>query len=597
MSSLFPIAQDGVTDAGLVVSPEQHEVLSFAADELQRYLAILTGAWVERRHGAREIVLSVEPADRETHGWRTTPERLVLHGSRPLGVLHAVYAFLEAHAGCRWLSEFEGGEIVPRLERLVVPCEERVFSPAMTHRAFTNFPDIDRRTVAMVDWMAKQRFNRFMVFANAGDSFAKYEQVLRRELLARHMPVELGHHSFRFFLPPEEFFGEHPEYYALLNGERSTAGQVCTTHPDVAALMAERVCRFFAQYPEIDRIGLWPNDGYGWCECPNCLAVEPQEPSWPYSQHLRRTDTYLQFVNAVAALVAREHPDRRLSALAYVNYVEPPRGTRPASNVDVCYAPFQRCFKHPLAAPPECLRHNARYAELLAEWRAVTAGTLYLFEYLMLVDMLSVPYDLTDLLPQDFAAYAHAGVEGYVLEFKPEEWDAYGVNAHLIGCLSREPETDAAEYLSAYYGDRYGPAAAEMGEYFAALRRLMVDLGPCVGHYDLDYTRRLTEQLLRPASAALGRAMARVAGADRRYRDAVVGAQWGLHLILRLGAWRELVRAAREAPEAKRPAAAQAALAAGQEIIHWSQEKHRRDHLDWARIGRIVSRENEALKA
>lgn len=519
------------------------EGLEFAAAELARYLAIVTGASLAVTTAAASpaICLRLEPAERETHGWRLTATEIVLFGSDRLNVLFAVYAFLQTYCGCVWLAEFEGGEQFPRRETLDLPEEQRCFTPAFGHRAFTNYPAIDRRTVSMVDWMAKHGFNRFMIFANMAGSFEAYEKLLRPELVARGMRIELGHHSFRFFLPPDEFFATHPEYYALLNGARSPNGQVCTANPAVAEVMAERVCRFLSDHPEIDTIGLWPNDGYGWCECEACRALEPQEPSWPYTEHPRRTDTYLQFVNRVAERVARAHPDRSLSALAYVNYVQPPREVVPLPNVKVCFAPFQRCFKHPLQAPEECTRPNAQYRRLLEQWRALVPGELYLFEYLMLIDMVSLPYRITGVLPRDFADYAELGVDGYVLEFKPEEWGAYGVNANLIGALSWNPALDASDYLAAHYRDLYGPAAGEMAAYFARLEQDFIRLGPCVHHYDLEYTRRATPQLLRPALEHLGRALPLAAQGERRQRDNVRAAQVGAQWLLKVGQWRAQV--------------------------------------------------------
>lgn len=597
MAETCSIADLGQAKVRIAVTPDQQDALLFAADELARYLAIITGAWFEHGDGAGPgIRLAIEHAEHEEHGWRVSPEGVVLHGSDALGVLHAVYAFLETHCGCKWLSEFEGGEVVPRRECLAVPCEKRISRPAMTHRAFTNFPDIDRRTASMVDWMAKRRFNRFMIFANMGDSFARYEQILQRELAGRHMPVELGHHSFKFFLPPDEFFATHPEYYSEVAGQRVTDGQVCTSHPAVAEIMAERICGFFAAHPEISTIGLWPNDGYGWCECPQCQAVEPQEPAWPYEHVARRTDTYLQFVNRVAELVAPEHPDRDLSALAYVNYVQPPRFTTLAPNVRLCFAPFQRCFRHPLAAPAECTRRNAAYTEMLRQWRAMVPGTLYLFEYLMLIDMCSIPYPITSLLPRDFRDYASLGVDGYVLEFKPEEWGLYGVNANLIGRLSWDPGADAEAFLAEHYHDLYGPAAAEMTGYFVQMQRLLADLGPCVGHYDLDYTLRATDQLLRPAAEHLGRAIALSAGADSRYRETVRAAQVGFHVLRKVHAWRRLIAEAKQARPEKRSGRITEALQAGEELVAWTEAKTRRDLLDRDRIALVVRTEHEALR-
>lgn len=571
----------------------------FAADELQTYLAIITGASIPVGVEAPEprIVLRVTPGEREQHSWRITEQEIVIEGSDAGALVYAVYHFLEAHCGCRWLSAFEGEEVVPRQETLEAPCEEQAFTPAFGHRAFTNYPAIDQRTVSMVDWMAKRGFNRFMIFANVSGSFEAYEKILKPELVARGMKIEMGHHSFRYFLPPEEFFAAHPEYYALLGGERTTSGQVCTSNPEVAEIMARRVCEFLGAHPEIDTVGLWPNDGYGWCECEECLREEPQEPSWPYESQPRRTDTYLKFVNRVAEVVAREHPDRRLSALAYVNYVQPPREVTPLPNVKVCFAPFQRCFKHPLNVPAGdgCSRNNAQYARLLEEWRSLVPGELYLFEYLMLIDMFSLPYRITSVLPQDMTYYASVGVDGYVLEFKPEEWGAYGVNANLIGGLSWDLQTDGQEYLTVYYREMYGEAAEEMAAYFSALERDFIAPGPCVHHYDLDYTRRATPQLMRPAMEHLGRAIAIAARGDRAVREHLQQAQIGAQWLMKTGEWREAIAQALAAKPERRAELVAAARQSGEELLAWAQSKKDSGTLDAVYIARRLDDEQQRL--
>ena len=575
------VARAGSTEYQIVRPAEAG--LDFAADELARYLAIITGAWfavVEEADGPA-ITLRVEPGEAEEYGWEVEDRRVTLWGDCALSVLFAVYHFLETHAGCCWLADFEGGEVVPRIEALEVPCERQIFRPAMTHRAFTNYPAIDRRTVSMVDWMAKHRFNRFMIFANAAGSLEAYEKLLRRELVGRGMQVEMGHHSFRFFLPPEAFFEEHPEWYAQLEGERSTRGQVCTSNPAVAEAMAARVCDFLDQHPEITTVGLWPNDGYGWCECPECLAQEPQEPSAVYPTQPRRTDTYLKFVNAVAERVALHHPDRSLSALAYVNYIEPPRETVPLPNVKVCFAPFQRCFKHGIRGGEGCTRPNEHYAGLLERWRRIVPGTLYLFEYLMLIDMMSLPYRIEPILPEDFQYYAGGGIDGFVLEFKPEEWGPYGENAHLIGRLAWAPEADLEGYRAYYYQELYGPAAAEMLEYFSIFENSFIARGPCVHHYDLEYTRRATHQLLQPALEHLGRAIGLAAKAEPRHREAVQRAQTGVQLLERVGRWREL---AAQGPDRAREA--------GEELVQWVEARRKSGAVDAEYIVRRVQRES-----
>jgi hypothetical protein len=468
-------------------------------------------------------------------------------GERPGAVLHAVYALLE-EIGCRWLHPRDGGEIVPRTPQVALPFGEHVAEPAMPMRELSNLNPIDREYALHIDWMAKSRFNRFMAFLNIEGSFEAYEGLIAPELAARDMDATLGHHSFRFLLPPEEHFADHPEWYAVLDGERSPDGQLCTSNPEVAERVAQRICDLFDAHPQVEMFGLWPNDGFGWCECAECAKLEEQRPSqlWrgtgPRPTELRRTDTYLQFVNAVAAWVAEEHPDRRLSALAYVNYADAPERVRPAENVAVCHAAFHRCFKHPLRPDVDCDRMNAAYAREFEHWREMTAGDLYLFCYLSQIHTYSLPYPLHGMLPANWQWLADAGCDGFTMEFVPEEWGAFGPNLYEMARLAWDPQMDLEAWLDEHRGAIYGPAAAHMQEYWRELREVLVEDGPCTGHYDLTWTARATERMLRRALEAMGHARAAAATGDKRHWQAVEQAWVGQELLLRMGQWQRLMR-------------------------------------------------------
>ncbi len=534
-----------VPAASIVIERDSPPAVSFAASELRRYLSIITGGRFPvgeevADEQAPAIRLSVSPSRRKpgSYGWSVREGEIAISGDEPGAVLHAVYALLE-ELGCVWLHHWEGGEIVPLIPEVTVPFGERIHEPVFTHREFTNILPITDEFPLMIDWMAKNRFNRFMVFANVAGSVETYLDRLEPEVLARGMSATMGHHSFRYFLPPDEFFADHPDYFALLDGQRSRDGQLCTSNPAVVEAMAERVCGFFSDHPGIEMIGLWPNDGHGWwCQCEACLALEPQRPAFWGDDSVRRTDTYLRFVNEIAEIVAQEHPDRRLSALAYHNYVEAPA---------VCFAPMLRCIKHPIAPGEHCDRRNEAYARMIEQWRPLVRNDLYLFCYLMQIDMHSLPYPIAHMLPDNWRWMAGAGVDGYVMEFVPEEWGAFGQSAHAIGRLSWDTEMDFDAWLAEHDGHVFGPAAAEIGELRDRLTHDLALPGPCTGHYDLSYTARATDELMRPALEALGTARTLAATGEKQHWRAVQKTWVGVELLMRVGQWQRLTRDGLEA--------------------------------------------------
>ena len=588
-----------LTDRPVTISAPASATAQFAAEQLAYYLAIITGNRFTAGEDAGDIHLDTDLAPAKPGSFRIeiAGDGIVLSADEDLSLLHAVYYFLERHCGCRWLSEWDGGEIVPRNTELSVPFGDEMVSPAFTNRAFTNYPDINRDSVTMLDWMVKNRFNRFMVFANVDTAFADYRKYLREEALLRGVKMEMGHHSFKFWLPPAEFLAEHPEWYALVDGERRADAQLCTSNPQVAEVIAGRIAAFFEGNYEFDRVGLWPNDGYGWCECEDCQAQEargdgrprPSSPSALYPDQPRRTDTYIRFVNEVARRLDEMHPEKRLSALAYVNYVEPP--TVPvARNVDVCFAPMNRCFKHPFQGDPDCTRANARYAEFFAGWREAVRGELYLFEYTMLIDMCSVPFRLTDMYPPNWSWLGEHGCDGFVMEYKPEEWGTYGLNGYLLGRYAWEPDLDLPAFLREHYADLYGPAAEEMAAFFAAYMRDFIRPGPCVYHYDLSYTQRATEALFEPALMHLGRARLQAAKGEKRHWQAVEKTRVGVELLIRFGDWQRAWRDANWAPEGtgKRAVLLRDAREAGERLIRFAGEHSKSGALYAPRIGQVV---------
>ncbi|NLO05981.1 MAG: DUF4838 domain-containing protein [candidate division WS1 bacterium] len=619
------LSPDNQPAASVVIEANSPPAVSFAARELSRYLAILTGARFPVREGESEglqirlvphplgptatagpspvarlrELLPPPPALRcakwggrgggrlcGAYAWRVHEGGVEIVGERPGSLLHGVYALLET-LGCRWLHPRDGGEIIPRIPRIELALGEHIAEPAMTHRELTNLYAIDREYPLHIDWMAKNRLSRFMAFLNMPGSLEAYRDLIEPELSLRDMDATLGHHSFRFLLPPEEHFAEHPEWYALIGGARSPDGQLCTSNPEVVERVAERICALFGEFPAVEMFGLWPNDGFGWCECEECARIEEQRPSQFRPEQPRRTETYLRFVNSVAERVAEEHPDRRLSALVYVNYADAPENVRPAENVAICFAAFQRCLKHPLGPDVECDRGNAAYAREFQRWREITPGDLYVFSYLTQIHTLSLPYPIHEMIAQNQRWLVDAGCDGFTAEFVPEEWGAFGANLYLMARLAWQPELDVEAWLGGHDELIFGPAAESIGEYRHELREVLIHGGPCTGHYDLDWTRRATERLLAPALEAFGHARALAATGERRHWEALQQQWVGLELLLRTATWRRLLAEIDRAPEVRLESLRARAEAAHHDLLSFARAHADSGAVDVKRYERI----------
>ncbi len=73
-----------------------------------------------------------------------------------------------------------------------------------------------------------------------------------------------------------EDFEKHPEYFALVDGKRTTnwGGQkFCTSNPGLRKTVVDYAIREIRKHPERDSISMEPSDGYGWCQCEECRKM------------------------------------------------------------------------------------------------------------------------------------------------------------------------------------------------------------------------------------------------------------------------------------------------------------------------------------
>ena len=241
------------------------DIRATAAD-LAKYLALLGGAeiTVKTGDGSSGIVLG-KPADftrlplavtfgtgpfeREDYVLRSKPNALYLLGSTDAGVSHAAWDLLH-HLGYRQFFPGETWEVVPPAQDLKIAIDRR------------ESPSFHARRI-WYDW------------GLWGYNNEPYRQWCRRNRIAKGFDLNSGHAYEDIIAANKPEFDKHPEYYALLNGERKLRPDVkfCISNPSLRRLVVEHARRYFQSHPGSDSISMEPSDGGGWCECKACLAM------------------------------------------------------------------------------------------------------------------------------------------------------------------------------------------------------------------------------------------------------------------------------------------------------------------------------------
>jgi len=444
------LACNGSTDYRIVVSQEASPSERYAAEELQRFLAAISGATLPIISDAAEprersillgdsrhlrhlgIDLTAENLGDEGLILRTLGDTLVIAGGRRRGALYGVYTFLEEALGCRWFS--------PTVSRI----------PRQTS---IDLPPLDRRAVPILAWREPR----------CGDIEKSGDWAARNKVYGRFPHTEDKHggrmqwshyvHTFYQLLPPEVHFREHPEYYSQIDGQRTTyRAQLCLTNPDVLALVTDKVRQWIAEEPDTEVVSVSQNDWYNACRCPDCAAIDAREGS--------PSGAMIWFVNQVAQAIERDHPQVAISTLAYQYTRHAPRFQRPRHNVIPHLCSIECCFSHPLT---ECER-NASFVEDIRSWSQIS-DRLYVWDYVTEFGHYISPWPNLYTLQPNIKFFIENGVRGLFEQGPGTTSEFAELRTYLLAKLLWDPDVDVSAVMDDFLRGYYGGAARAIRDY------------------------------------------------------------------------------------------------------------------------------------
>jgi hypothetical protein len=479
---------------------------SFAAHELQRYIRAISGAELPIVHepqAAAGFALALGPTKaaaaagfsldqhalgRDGYAAQATEGGLVLVGRCPLGTLFGVYDLVEHEFGVRWCepdeySLYDGatgeirrhsgdkiGEVIPRSESLRIGTFRRQFKPSF-----------DYRWVQDGDWALKQRMNVWVAVEGK--------------------PVGLNlkwhYHTFCELIPPRECFDKHPEWFPLVKGKRvkssqlhSHSTQLCTSNPEVVERLAERIIEVLSADPTIEMISLAPNDGGGWCECPNCKALDgPGGRGWFGSLSNR-----LGILNSqVAQRVARRHPKVLIKVGAYTYYLLPPDvpGFQVDPNLMIQIAHCYCCHNHPIGSggctvgttygPQSDFMPNERFVDVVKQWRAVT-GNLFVYEYYALAawGQAKSLWPMVHAMRHDIPWYRDQGFKGFFTQYVQTPWPRAPLNHYIAAKLAWNADLDVDWLIEDFCRGFFAESAGPMKLYLLGIEQAFARNNSCL---------------------------------------------------------------------------------------------------------------------
>ena len=444
------LAEGGKTRHVIVVDPTATPPEHTAAKELAATLRQITGAefLLQTNTKAPRRVILVGAGEAARHAFidvpfdalgdeelviKTQGDRLLLAGGRPRGTLYAVSRFLQDQCGARWWTPWANR--MPRQPTLRVSGLDVRTKPAFEYRESFWYPAFD------ADWSWRNGCNG-------------HSSRLTPDLGGR-IDYKGFVHTFYPLVPPEQHFAEHPEWFSLIKGKRTThRAQLCLTNPKLRDFMVERVKQWLRESPDAGIISVSQNDWHGGCECADCKALDEAEGT--------HAATLLSFVNYIAEKIEPEFPRVAVDTLAYQYTRKPPKSLQPRPNVIVRLCSIECNFREPLDHPS-----NAAFADDIRGWSKL-CQRLYIWDYTTDFAHYVQPHPNWFTLEANLRFFHANGGRGV---FEQGAYQSHGsemseMRAWVLAQLLWNPQRDGRaliqEFLEGYYG---ADAAPYVGRY------------------------------------------------------------------------------------------------------------------------------------
>jgi hypothetical protein len=362
---------------------------------------------------------------------KTDSLRLIIAGGNIKGTLYGVYTFLEKYLGCRMYS--------PQIK--IVPKQEMIILDSINDK---EVPVIRfRDTHYRVSWDTEYSDWHKLDHDKNGGRPAWGSWV----------------HTFNSLVPPDIYFKEHPEYYALRDGKR-TPTQLCLTNPDVLKITIQNLRKEIAGNPDAKYWSVSQNDNRKYCMCEQCQAIDNREGS--------PSGSIMNFVNQVA----EQFPDRMISTLAYEYSRKAPGTIYPRKNVNIMLCSIEMRRDRPIAAANDSM--SIAFVRDVKDWSKI-ASDIIVWDYVIQFPNLVSPFPNLHVLQPNIQFFAENGVTAM---FEQGNRDGGGefaeLRTYLISKLLWDPYANSDTLMNDFLRGYYGAAGKPIRQYIDIMRDALI---------------------------------------------------------------------------------------------------------------------------
>ncbi|OGV52854.1 MAG: hypothetical protein A2017_16960 [Lentisphaerae bacterium GWF2_44_16] len=359
------------------------------------------------------------------------------------GTLFGVYDFLENNLGITWIWPGKSGEDVPEKKEWALPAFSKTDSPRLLYRGIkfsSAYKEAQEFNTDLKHWFKKMKLS--------------------------WIPQAWFGHSWGNYMMKTGMDKQHPEWMALWGSERK-GPHCCTSNKEFRDYIVEQ-CLNNPMNKDKWIVSISPNDGYGFCECEKCRAIDPAGTDYK-SGTPNLSNRHWDYANYIAKEVKKRKPELNVGMLAYTAYTKPPTNINKFE--DNLYVSL--CFSAAYCVLPD---KKKEFQENILKWNSLGAK-LVDYEYWGMHYWLDLPYIFTKQIREFMPFMYKNGLLGMHGEAQ-KNFATQGPNYYLAAHLMWNPESDSDKILERYY-KAFGPAANYIKGYYDTFEKSIQENQKC----------------------------------------------------------------------------------------------------------------------
>jgi len=362
------------------------------------------------------------------------------------GTLSGVYDFLENEIDIAWIWPGANGEDIPEYNEIYIKPFSRIDYPRLQNR--------------MLKFSAA--YTKYE--PSSGDDFQRWFKQMKLGYVqkswfghswGRYMSERAGKEAY-------EIVEKHPEWLALWDGKRREP-HYCTSNKGFRDYIVDQ-CINHPMNKNFSIVSISPNDGYGFCECTNCRALDPEGTDYTKSVP-NLSNRHWDYANYVAREVKKRKHGLGVGMIAYTAYNQPP------TNIDKFEDNLynQLCYSVAYFVKPE---FKTKFIDNLYEW-GDKGLKFHMYEYWGMHYWMDLPCIWTTQIKEGMPLLYKGGLMAMKGE-SSKNFATQGPNYYLVSHMMWNPEIDADKVMDRFY-KAFGPAADDIREYYEIFERAFIE--------------------------------------------------------------------------------------------------------------------------